>query len=119
MVGEHMTGWGLGCHGSNLLFSDNLQYREHSRLDPSNGRKANRHVVTRLLSLLPVTHLQLCEGILAPESWGAHDDPLDQASEDLEAEEFEHAYYRWVGWGRGVVPGKEGRGGCEAGWGWY
>ncbi len=37
---------------------------------------------------------QLCEGVLAPEGWAAMEDPQDAGTEDLEAEEFEHAYYR-------------------------
>lgn len=36
--------------------------------------------------------------MLKPETWGAMEDPMDAETDDEEAEEFQHAYYRlmWV-----------------------
>lgn len=37
---------------------------------------------------------QMAEGVLKPDSWAAMDDPFDQETDDQEAEEFKHMYYR-------------------------
>jgi len=37
---------------------------------------------------------QECEGVLKPDTWAAMDDPFGAETDDEEAEEFQHAYYR-------------------------
>eukprot|EP00798_Chlamydomonas_sp_ICE-L_P010149 gene10149-8052_t len=37
---------------------------------------------------------QMAEGVLKPDTWPAHEDPFDQESDDEEAEEYAHMYYK-------------------------
>jgi len=80
-------------------------YEEVSNLFKSKSKaaaaaaSANKQDLFRQLMrprLPPVSFFveQMAEGIQKPETWAAMDDPLDQETEDEEAEEFQHMYYK-------------------------
>lgn len=48
----------------------------------------------RFLAVHHCGHTSQVEGVLKPDTWAAMDDPFGAETDDEEAEEFNHKYYR-------------------------